>query len=133
MAQMVKNLPGKGDPGSIPGWGRSPGEGNGLENPMDRGAWWATVHGVKKGRTRLCNIHFQRQVISGRCTTKNEEHSSLTWTLCWVSAAAHTAHKSTIHTCTPHTDMPDTHTPHTLHTSCTHACHTPHTHIIRAW
>ena len=42
-----------GDPGSIPGWGRSPGEGNGnplqyscLENPMDRGAWRATVHGV---------------------------------------------------------------------------------------
>ena len=44
-----------GDPGSIPGLGRSPGEGNGfplqysyLENSMDRGAWWATVHGVKK-------------------------------------------------------------------------------------
>ena len=42
-----------GDPGSIPGSGRSPGEGNGnpllyscLENPMDRGAWRATVHGV---------------------------------------------------------------------------------------
>ena len=42
-----------GDPGSIPGSGRSPGEGNGkllqyscLENPMDRGAWQATVHGV---------------------------------------------------------------------------------------
>ena len=41
-----------GDLGSIPGSGRSPGEGNGnplwyscLENPMDRGAWWATVHG----------------------------------------------------------------------------------------
>ena len=40
------------DPGSIPGLGRSPGEGNGnpiqyscLENPMDRGAWWPTVHG----------------------------------------------------------------------------------------
>ena len=40
-----------GDLGSIPGSGRSPGEGNGnplqysrLENPMDRGAWWATVH-----------------------------------------------------------------------------------------
>ena len=38
-----------------PGWGRCPGEGNGnplqdscLENPMDRGAWWATAHGVKK-------------------------------------------------------------------------------------
>ena len=42
-----------GDPGSIPGSGRSPGEGNGsplqyscLENPMDGGAWWAIVHGV---------------------------------------------------------------------------------------
>ena len=41
-----------GDPDSIPGWGRSPGEGNGnplqyscLENPTDRGAWQATVHG----------------------------------------------------------------------------------------
>ena len=49
-----------GDPGSIPGLGRSPGEGNGnplqyscLENPMDRGAWWATVHGVAKSQTRL--------------------------------------------------------------------------------
>ena len=47
-----------GDPGSIPGLGRSPGEGNGnplqhycLENPMDRGAWKATVHGVVKSRT----------------------------------------------------------------------------------
>ena len=44
-----------GDLGLIPGWGRSPGEGNGnplqcscLENFMDRGAWWATVHGVTK-------------------------------------------------------------------------------------
>ena len=47
-----------GDTGSIPGLGRSPGEGNGnalqfscLENPMDRGAWWAAVHGVAKSRT----------------------------------------------------------------------------------
>ena len=46
------------DLGSIPGLGRSPGEGNGnplqyscLENPMDRGAWQATVHGVAKSRT----------------------------------------------------------------------------------
>ena len=44
-----------GDLGSIPGLGRSPGEGNGnplqyscLKNPMDGGAWWATVHGVAK-------------------------------------------------------------------------------------
>ena len=49
-----------GDLGSIPGSGRSPGEGNGnplqyscLENPMDRGAWWATVHGVANSQTRL--------------------------------------------------------------------------------
>ena len=47
-----------GDPGSIPGLGRPPAEGNGnplqypcLENPMDRGAWWATVHRVPKSRT----------------------------------------------------------------------------------
>ena len=53
---MVKNLPANpGDTGSIPGLGRSPGEGNGnplqysyLGNPMDRGAWQATVHGVAK-------------------------------------------------------------------------------------
>ena len=49
-----------GDPGSIPGLGRSPGEGNGnplqypyLENLMDRGAWWATVHGVAKSQAWL--------------------------------------------------------------------------------
>ena len=46
------------DMGLIPGLGRSPGEGNGnplqyscLENPMDSGAWWATVHGVAKSQT----------------------------------------------------------------------------------
>ena len=51
---VVDNPPdNSGDAGSIPGSGRSPGEGNGnplqyscLGNPMDRGAWWATVHGV---------------------------------------------------------------------------------------
>ena len=48
--------------GSIPGLERSPGEGNGnplqdpcLENLMDRGAWWAPVHGVAKRRARLSN------------------------------------------------------------------------------
>ena len=51
-----------GDPSSIPGLGKSPGEGHGsplqyscLENPMDGGAWWATVHGVAKIRTQLSN------------------------------------------------------------------------------
>ena len=49
-----------GDPGSIPGLGRSPGEGNGnplqyscLENFMDRGAWWAIVHEITKSQTGL--------------------------------------------------------------------------------
>ena len=59
VALAVKNSPvsagGTRDMGSIPESGRSPGEGNGsplqyscLENPMDRGAWWATVLGVAK-------------------------------------------------------------------------------------
>ena len=54
-----------GDPGSIPGLGRSPGEGNGnplqyscQENPMDREAWRATVHGVTNSRTRLSDFTF---------------------------------------------------------------------------
>ena len=54
-----------GDEGSIPGLGRSPGEGNGtplqyscLENPMDRGAWKAAVHGVTEGRTQLSDFTF---------------------------------------------------------------------------
>ena len=54
-----------GDPGSILGLGRSPGEGNGnplqyscLENPMDREAWLATVHGVAKSWTRLSNHYL---------------------------------------------------------------------------
>ena len=53
------------DTGSIPGLGRFPGEGNSnppqyscLENPMDEGAWWATVHGVAKSRTRLSYFPF---------------------------------------------------------------------------
>ena len=58
---MVKNLP-----AMIPGLGRSPGEGNGnslqcscLENPMDRGAWPATVHGVAKEPVRYYLVSKQ--------------------------------------------------------------------------
>ena len=61
MAQRVKNLLAKagdtGDAGLIPGLGKSAGGGNGnplqyscLENPTDRGAWWATVHGIAKDK-----------------------------------------------------------------------------------
>ena len=53
------------DPGSVPGLGRSLGGGNGnplqyscLENPMDRGAWRATVHGVAKSQTQLSDFTF---------------------------------------------------------------------------
>ena len=64
LTRVVKNLPGHvGDPrdsGSIPASRRSPEAGNGsplqyscLENPMDRGAWWAFVHGVTKSQTQL--------------------------------------------------------------------------------
>ena len=56
-----------GDTDSIPGWGRSPGGGNGnplqyscLENPMDRGAWWATVHGVTKSRIMTDQLSLTR-------------------------------------------------------------------------
>ena len=52
------------DPGLMPGSGRFLGEGNGnplqypcLENPMDRGAWWTTVHGVAKSQTQLNTAH----------------------------------------------------------------------------
>ena len=58
---MVKNPPASaGDVASIPGSGRYPGGENGsplqyscLRNPMDKGVWWATVHGVPKSWTRL--------------------------------------------------------------------------------
>ena len=63
---VVKNLPAKQEnASSIPGSGRSPGEGNGnplqyscLENPTDGGAWWATVHGVAKSQTGLSDFTF---------------------------------------------------------------------------
>ena len=64
-AEVKASASNVGDPGSIPVLGRSPGEGNGnplqyacLENPMDRGAWGATVHRVAKSRTRLSNFTF---------------------------------------------------------------------------
>ena len=78
--------------GSIPGLGRSPGEENGntlqyscLENSMDRGAWWATAHGVAKSQTRLSDFHTHTikmrnpglectfKEISGVCNDIKEE------------------------------------------------------------
>ena len=70
---VVKNLPANaGNPGSIPGAGRAPGEGKGnplqyscLENSMDRGAQWATVHGVTKSQTWL-STYSGNGVIDGK-------------------------------------------------------------------
>ena len=67
---MVKNLPASAsdikDVSLIPGWRRSSGEGNGnplqysyMESSMDRGAWWATVHGLAKSQTLLKQLSTQ--------------------------------------------------------------------------
>ena len=74
MALVVKNLPTNSgdirDEGSIPGLGRSPGEGNGnplqyscLENPMDRGTWRATVHRVSQSQTRLKQLGMHTHTL----------------------------------------------------------------------
>ena len=76
IVQMVKKSACNArDPGSIPGVGRSPGEGNGnllqyscLENSMDRGVWWATVHGIAKSHTWLTNTH---NVVLYICSTSS--------------------------------------------------------------
>ena len=70
VALVVKNLPANAgdvrEAGSIPGWGRSPGGGNGnpllyscLENPIDRGAWLATVQSVINSQTQLKRLSTQ--------------------------------------------------------------------------
>ena len=63
-----------GDLGSIPGSGRSPGEGNGnllqysyLENPMDTGAWWATVHGIARDGQDLALSFFLSKANCFNC------------------------------------------------------------------
>ena len=78
---MVKNLPANAgdtrDVGLILGLGRSPGEGNGnplqcsyLENLMDGGTWWASVHGIEKSQTQLSDL---------ACTLPDGFSSSRVW------------------------------------------------------
>jgi len=84
---VVKNLPAKaGDLGSIPGSGRFPGEENSyplqyicLENPIDRGAWRATVHGVAKEldtTEQLTLSHFST-IVQKKNYWKDEPHEDL--------------------------------------------------------
>ena len=83
MVLVVKNPPANAgdvrDAGSLPGSGRSPGGGDGnplqcscLENLMDRGDWWATVHRVTKNRTQLSN-QVQLELVKLVSLLKNEE------------------------------------------------------------
>ena len=84
-SQVVKNLPvGAGDArdvGSVPGSGRSPGVGSDnplqyscWDNPMDRGACRATVHGVAKSQTRVCTYLWSSQV-------RKSEYSKIYWAM----------------------------------------------------
>ena len=93
---VVKNPPSNArdtrDVGSIPGSGRPPGGGNGnplqyscLGNPMDRGAWWATVHWVAKSWTQLSThvrMHSTILILSGNCFLNTSPYGLSTW-LAW--------------------------------------------------
>ena len=100
---VVKNPPANAgdvkDVGSISGLGRSPGGGSGnplqyscLENPMARGAWWATVHMVEKNQTKLKQLstqiykassHLRRTsvVLSEECVPLARKHNSGEYTI----------------------------------------------------
>ena len=76
VAQTIKNLPVKaGDPGLIPGSGKTSGKGNGysfqyscLENSMDRGAWHSTVHKVTKSQTQFNDFYSLSLMVSAVTT-----------------------------------------------------------------
>ena len=100
---MIKNWPASAgdeeDTGSVPGSGRSPGGGHGnplqyscLENPMDRGAWWATVHGVSKSQTWL-NMHAHE--LRGR--------------FLYSSCLSHPSPRPALHPFIPHLQIPYLH------------------------
>ena len=85
---VIKNLPANagdtGDESSIPGLGRSPGGGHGhplqyscLEDPTDRGAWWATVHRVTKSRTQLKQLSIEQDSTAHPFMDKSYYMSSL--------------------------------------------------------
>ena len=68
-----------GDVGSVPGWGRFPGGGHGnplqyscLENPRDRGAWWAAVYGVAQSQTRLKRLSSSSSLVRASLGQESE-------------------------------------------------------------
>ena len=91
VAQMVESACNVGDPGSIPGSGRSPGEGNGnplqwscQENPLDGGAWQATVHGSQRVEHDWATSLFTFISVIDSCSLKCGQRttsSSTTWEL----------------------------------------------------
>ena len=105
---VVKNPPATvgdtRDIGSIPGSGRSPGEGNSsplqyfcLENPMDRGAWRATVHGIAKSQTRLNNQDRQTSRVGWRSSQLPDGSKASVLAICgWVTDCHKTSHCLTL-------------------------------------
>ena len=80
----------KGDPGSIPGLGRSPGEGNSyphqyssLENSMDSGAWRTIAHRVTKSQTQLSDFHFLTSFLPTVALTKRLIYAKFS-ALCFI-------------------------------------------------
>ena len=133
---LVKNLPASagdiGDVGLIPGSGRSTGEGNGnplqcscLEDPRDRGSWWASVYGVAQSWTRptrlsssSVNIFLLLYIISLRTSlvAQTVKHLSTMWET-WVQSLAREdplEKKMAIHSSTIAWKIPWTEEPHRL-------------------
>ena len=102
MVLIVKNPPTNAgdirDAGSVPGWGRSTGGGHGnplqyscLENPMVRGAWWATVHEGAKSQTRLkqFSTHIPSYSLYKTGASSSQREGRQTWLQCHRCSPSH--------------------------------------------
>ena len=124
-----------GNPGLIPGLGRSPGEGNGnplqssgLETPLDRGASRAAVHGVAKSRTQLKWLSMHTRKLSWGPQEREGRRVRDKWTLTVLDVSLRWRHASLLHS-SPHTPSPNWSSPNAQKTRvCTrlHSAHTAH-------